>query len=114
MKVISNNPVVLEQIEDNHRVKGDPVSVLREVRKYLESGYSLVSMPLPANQRLLMSPYRSIVVDNSSVDKDMMGLVLLEKAIERYGSRTFCEDPKADKDFALIDLEQVLVTFQSV
>jgi hypothetical protein len=61
-----------------------------------------------------MSPYRSIVVERSAVDKDMMGLVLLEKAIERYGSRTFCEDPKADKDFALIDLEQVLVTFQSV
>ena len=112
MKVISNNPLVLEKIEGNYPVTGNPVDVLRKVRRFLESGHDLISMPLPANQRLLMNPYKSVIVKDSSEGKDMTGLVLLERAIEKYGSVTFCEDPAADRDLALIDLDQVLVALR--
>jgi len=112
LKVISNNPFVLEKIEGNYPVTGNPVDVLREVRRFLESGHDLVSMPLPGNQRLLMNPYKSVVVKDCPEEKDMTGLVLLEKAIEKYGSVTFCEDPAADRDLALIDLDQVLVALR--
>lgn len=105
---------MLEKIEDNHPVKGNPLDVLLEARALLEGGYHLVSMPLPANQRLFMSPYRSILVDPVPKDTDMKGLVLLEKAIERFRSQAFLDDSEADGDFALIDLEQVMVTLKMV
>ncbi len=114
MKVISNNPFVLKKIEDNHPVSGNPLDVLLEVRKFLESGHKLVTMPLPANQRLFMNPYRSILVDKSSKDMDMKGLVLLEKAVERFRSQVFYDDQGADGDFALMDLEQVMISIKMV
>lgn len=109
MIVISNNPLVLEEIDNNHPVTGTPLDVLLEVRKYLNSRGSLVSMPLPANQRLFINPYRSIVLDETLKDSSMRGMVLLENAIERFRSQTFNYEASADKDFALMDLEQVKI-----
>ncbi len=112
MKVISNNPLVIEKMENTFFVEGTPLDVLLEVRKHLGSGDRLVSMPLPANQRLFMNPYRSIVVDEHSAGLSMKSMQLLENAIERFRMQAFNRSSDAEKDFALIDLEQVLTVLK--
>lgn len=112
MIVVTNNPLVLEKIRDNHPVNGTPLDVMLETRKYLSSGGSLASMPLPANQRLFINPYRSIVVDNGTDANTMKSMDLLEKAIERFREQKFNDDPSSDSDFALMDLEQVLTVIE--
>jgi len=112
MKIISNNPLVTEKIENAFFVEGTPLDVFLEVKNHLSSGASLVSMPLPANQRLFMNPYRSIVLDEHSSGLSMKSMQLLETAIERFRMQKFNRSPGTEKDFALIDLEQVLTALK--
>jgi len=101
---VTNNPLVLEKVEHTLEVKGDPVEVLLEVRKKLQKGFKLVSMPLPPNQRLFMNPYRTIVIGESREEKDMNGLVLVEKALDKLRPQVFA-DPRSYKDLDLLDYE---------
>jgi len=101
---VTNNPVVIEKVEPVFQVEGNPVDVLLEVRKKLQKGYKLVSMPLPPNQRLFMNPFRTVVIRNSEEQKDMEGLVFVEKALDKLRSQTFA-DPSFYKDFDLLDYE---------
>lgn len=114
MIVISNNPMVLEKIKNIQPVTGTPLDVLLEVRKFLAAGANLISMPLPANQRLFINPYRSIVVDDLNDDNKMKSMELLEKAIDRFREQSFYDNPDAEKDFALMDLEQVNLVIDSM
>ncbi|HPI98038.1 MAG TPA: GrdX family protein [Synergistales bacterium] len=101
---VTNNPLVLEKVEHTLEVKGDPVEVLLEVRKKLQKGFKLVSMPLPPNQRLFMNPYRTVVIGDSRKEKDMNGLVLVEKALDKLRPQVFA-DPGFYRDFDLLDYE---------
>jgi len=112
LKAISNNPLVIEKMGNTLFVEGTPLDVFLEVRNHLGSGAGLVSMPLPANQRLFMNPYRSIVVDEHAAGLSLKSMQLIETAIERFRMQKFDRSRDAEKDFALIDFEQVLTVLK--
>ena len=85
--ILTNNPLLLESSsEENELLAVDRPgleSVLQKGLELTQSGYKLLSAPLPPNVPLIRAPYRSLVMTKNSRQYDTMGIKALEKALER-------------------------------
>ena len=101
--VVTNNPRIAGR--DVRHVEGSPLDVLEAVERLLQSGYSLVSAPLPPNIPLMRAPYRSLLLERSSRRYDVEGLRSIAAARERFMTQRAISGSVAgtDDDFADID-----------
>lgn len=74
----------------------------------LQSGYALVSAPLPPNVPLIRSPVRSVIVRHSERRYDTEGLMLLEKAKERSATLGIASEKRLVRDLEFVDRDHLL------
>lgn len=58
-------------------------AIFQQALVLVQSGYELISAPLPPNVPLTRAPHRSLVFRESSNQYDVAGIIALEKANER-------------------------------
>lgn len=112
MKIITNNPQVLQKFGDKQTVEYincDYLEILTKCRDYIHSGYKLLTHPLSGSVKPNETPYKSIVVKNDS-NLDIDSLLLIEKSIETVlkfnnNFKTPNWTKKILQDFQIIDLD---------
>jgi hypothetical protein len=65
MRVVTNNPTVLERMAQAEFVPGPPAEVLGRVEALLCGGYRLAGPPVAGNLVMLRSPYRSVLLEEA-------------------------------------------------
>ena len=107
--LLTNNPLVLESPgrAPVRAVKEHGLAaVLQMALELTQSGYRLVSAPLPPNVPLIRAPYRSLLLRRHDRRYDAQGIVALEKAgrtAAALGASAYAERPA--QDAAFIDRE---------
>ena len=116
--LLTNNPLVLDQPGDTPvQAVEEPglAAVLRTALELVQSGYRLVSTPLPPNVPLIRAPYRSLLLRRHECQYDVQSILALERAGQtaaKLGSVTYEDGPALDSAF--IDREILKRTFREV
>lgn len=87
MQVWSNNPKVMDRIQDieKHYIDGTYLDVLLQVRDKIHQGYCLLIHPLYGSIKPNQTPYRTLLIEQSE-EIDLRSVVLIEEAIEKTRS----------------------------
>jgi hypothetical protein len=106
-KILTNNPSVAAKHENVMYIDGTVEDVLVKTRNLVQIGESLVTHPLPASIRMMYTPYRSIVLGQTTGgSSDFLQLEIAEESITKY--RRIIEyrnvDIKNNKDYENLDL----------
>ncbi len=106
--VITNNPLVLENLKGRVPVAYRDVSyveLLREVRDQIHKGGKLLTHPLSGSVKPGETPYKSVMLLSGKGDVDERSLDLIENAIQACSKfqRKGPYRPEVDKDFQLVD-----------
>ena len=107
MFLLTNNPKVREQYDFAEYLEGSSLEVLNRAEDLIFKGYILHTHPLPANQRLCGSPYRSLLLEDPSGNGvDTRSLMMLTRAKDLF-SRAVPLDrvASAREDLAFLDWE---------
>lgn len=104
--IITNNPLVKENYSNVLFIEGSVKDVLISTRNSLHEGGQLLTHPLGASLRMLLSPYRSIVVSLEKSNIDLNHLDIIESSIIKYNQHMEVrkEDLTHEKDYSIIDL----------
>lgn len=104
---MTNNELFEDASDEMSFVDGCALDVLHRTRDYVHRGHSLISSPVGASIRMLMSPIRSVIISKSSGELDEYSLSQIETAIEKYHMITENrgEDFKNADDYRIIDKE---------
>lgn len=104
--IITNNPLVKENYSNVLFIEGSVKDVLISTRNSLHEGGKLLTHPLGASLRMLLSPYRSIVVSLEKSNIDLNHLDIIESSIIKYNQHMEVrkEDSTHEKDYSIIDL----------
>ena len=88
-------------------VEGGVEAIYATLEEMLQSGYTLITSPLPPNVPLIRSPVRSVIVEKARRQYDAPGLVVLEKARERTSVLGNIDCERTRSDLEMIDLDQL-------
>ena len=114
--LLTNNPLVLDQPGDTPvQTVEEPglAAVLRTALDLVQSGYRLISTPLPPNVPLIRAPYRSLLLRRHERQYDVQSIMALEKAgrtAAKLGASNYEE--RSALDSAFIDREILRRTFR--
>lgn len=114
--LLTNNPLVLEKPGTTpvKAVEGKGLAAVFETAMALvQSGYRLISTPLPPNVPLIRAPYRSLLLERNERKYDARSILALEKAgqtVAKLGSSVYEESQALDSAF--IDREILLRAFR--
>ncbi|MGM0396640.1 MAG: GrdX family protein [Bacillota bacterium] len=112
--IVTNNPLLGNELGEILRVDGDFESVLLEVRDLVYEGHELISHPVGASIRMLFSPYRSILVGPRTSEIQEVYALTIENGIDTYRRST--SNRKVDHvnadDYARVDLELLEVAIK--
>lgn len=80
-----------------------------KTRDIIYTGAKLLTAPLPASHRMLLSPVRSIVVDSTGIP-DQESMLLIASAIEKYtGTLGIRKSDKRNKaGYEIVDCDLLL------
>lgn len=107
--VITNNPMVLDKLNDTHHVIYREISyeeILKEVRDRIHEGHTLLSHPLSGSVKPNETPYKSIMISAERREIDEESVKLIENAIQACRKFIFKSDLYEESvydDFRLID-----------
>lgn len=116
MLLLTNNPLVLENpggLPVRPVADSGVQAVIEAALALAQSGYRLISTPLPPNLPLIRAPYRSLLLERQQRQYDVQSILALEKAGQaaaRLGVSTYGDGPAMDSAF--IDRELLLRTFR--
>jgi len=104
--ILTNNPRVREAFPDSEWVEGTPADVARKARDKVHAGWRLKTHPLAGSIRLLRSPYRSIVLEETGTAPDSGEVLMIEEAVLRLERQDLADNcPESAEDYGLIDLD---------
>lgn len=112
--IVTNNPKVRDFFAGQQAVTfidGTAEDVYAHIEPLLQTGFALVTSPLPANVPTIRSPVRSILIEKAERRVDGEGLMLLENARERGRVLGTGHRPVDLADLQMIDLDQVRRAF---
>lgn len=114
--IVSNNPQVKDKVKNVRFVDGTMREVLVEARDLVQNGSELITHPLGASLRMLLSPYRSIVMEEKEADINFNHLETIENSIIKYDQhlRGRREDKDHSKDYELIDFKLLESAFNEI
>ena len=112
MKIITNNPWVLEKYAQRYEVHFASVGFLQLldlVRDGIHRGDRLLSHPLSGSVKPNETPYKSVIVEEGRSSVDMQSLMIIEDAIVMARNlmktpKLFLEDDQRMEDCRMIDL----------
>lgn len=104
--LLSNNPLVAENYKNVFFYKRPAFEILVMARNMVHQGYQLLSHPLPANFKMISSPYKTIVFSNEKKSIDIFHLEVMENSIlklmRNVGEKGMCHDN--DREYQKLDL----------
>lgn len=108
--VITNNPLVLGKLNQEHDVDFEEVTyeeLLKKVRDRIHDGHRLLTHPLSGSVKPNETPYKSILISRRKENKtDIRSLELIENAIMACGKFKFKSEEYSQRthsDLQLID-----------
>lgn len=105
-RIITNNTVVRQRLAQKYSVdfvEGDAVQVFDSLEQCLQTGWKLLTVPLPPNVPLIRSPIRTLVLQSHGQSYDVPGLQCLAKARERTQTLDKPHRPEQRGDLEHID-----------
>ena len=108
--VVSNNTGLQPDFDGRfavRKVSGGVEDMYDAISELLQSGYALISSPLPANVPLIRSPVRSVILQKAARRFDAQGLLALEKARDRTAVLGVSDDERTRGDLEMIDKNQL-------
>lgn len=114
--IVSNNPQVKDKVKNLRFIDGTMRDVLVQARDLVQGGSELITHPLGASLRMLLSPYRSIVMVEKEDDINFDHLETIENSIIKYDQHMGVrkEDTYHSKDYALIDFKLLESAFNEM
>jgi hypothetical protein len=105
MRVVTNNPRVLEGVTGAEFVAGSPAEVLGRVEVLLSEGYRLAGPLVAGNLVMLRSPFRSVLLEESRGGQTpaadfMKAADACRRAVER---KDWVVPEETLEDYALMD-----------
>ncbi|MGY5266234.1 GrdX family protein [Paraclostridium bifermentans] len=120
MLIITNNPMVQENVTDKEVVMLDTdyIGTLKECRDLVHKGYELLSHPLYGSVKPNETPYRTVIIKKGK-SLDTNSLNLIEEAIEtaekfKNNKSTPMWTEKVLDDFRVIDFDIMRNTIQRI
>lgn len=112
MKILTNNPMVLEKMEcEVEYLNTDYLGIVKRARDYVHKGFVLLTHPLSGSVKPNETPYKSIALD-SGCNLHYDSLRIIENSMDTVVKfkldykNTQCSE-KILKDFQLIDLDLI-------
>lgn len=114
-RIVTNNPLVRDSFDNVIFIEGSYEDVLIKVRDLVHAGIELIDSPLGASIRMLLSPYRSILVGTEPVPMNTDQILLIEQSILNYRTLTDRRnaEPQHAKDYAVVDKELLKASIQA-
>lgn len=114
--LITNNELFRDKDIEQVIVRGSAFDVLLETRDHIHRGYKLLSSPISASIRMIMSPVRTVVLCSSPGALDEYSLSQIEAAIEKHGliTENRGEDISNLSDYAILDHELTMSAISEV
>ncbi|MEG2935908.1 MAG: GrdX family protein [Clostridium sp.] len=114
--IVSNNPQTKGKVKNLRFIDGTMRDVLVEARDLVQGGSELITHPLGASLRMLLSPYRSIVMVEKEADINFNHLEAIENSIIKYDQHMGVrrEDTDHSKDYAIIDFKLLESAFNEM
>lgn len=114
--IITNNPYVYDKYKDQYDIDYKEeytyMNVLEKVREKVHEGHELKSHPLSGSVKPNETPYKTILISNSTSSLDESGLEIIEESIITV--RKFYNNEKTPiwtesvlDDFRVIDLSLI-------
>lgn len=115
--IVTNNGTVVSDYSERFEidfVPGGLEEFYARLGEMLQSGFRLVSSPLPVNVPLIRSPVRSVIMQRAQQRFDAEGLRTLDYAKERTEALGINKDPRVLADLEMIDKDQLRCTVASL
>lgn len=108
--LITNNDLMNDFEGEKIFVNGLAWDVLVKTRDYIHKGHRLISSPIGASIRMLLSPIKSVIISSDVEPQDEYSLQQIETAIEKFRMITSNrgEDIKNSSDYKEVDRELIL------
>jgi len=109
-KIVTNNPLVKEKLDKDHKVEFIDTTyrqLLVKIRDQVHIGYKLYSHPLSGSVKPNETPYKSVIVSLESGTVDFDSVQLIENSIitcDKFKVKYPSMSEKMKNDFQLIDL----------
>src|SRR5690554_1096241 len=107
MIIVTNNPLVKDYYSNIRYLEGTIHDVLIEVRNLVHKGHRIISHPLPGSIKILLSPYRSVVLSHRIGEIDIEQLMIIEESLSTFmlhkNEREL--DKNHHKDYMNLDFE---------
>ncbi len=94
-------------------LEGTAMDVLLKARDYVHRGHRLISSPIGASVRMLMSPVKSILISSDIGRLDEESLLVIEQAIEKQKEINYKrgEDISNKEDYILVDKDLISAAY---
>ncbi|MDO4712027.1 MAG: GrdX family protein [Peptostreptococcaceae bacterium] len=108
--LITNNSLLKDLELDTIFVEGSVEEVLIQTRDHVHKGHDLISSPIGASIRMMLSPIRSVIISSSISRSNEQSVLQLETAMEKQrmimANRGI--DIKNVEDYMRVDRELIL------
>ena len=108
--IVTNNPMVRERYSQQYDLKYEETSfvgVLKQVRYLVHRGYRLLTHPLSGSIKPNETPYKSVLLEESTGKIDEFSVRVIEEAVltcDKFSQKKYPYKKDVTRDFQFVDL----------
>ena len=108
--IVTNNPMVREKYSQQYDLKYEETSfvgVLKQVRDVVHRGYRLLTHPLSGSIKPNETPYKSVLLEESTGKIDEFSVRVIEEAVltcDKFSQKKYPYKKDVTRDFQFVDL----------
>ena len=108
--IVTNNPMVRERYSQQYDLKYEETSfvgVLKQVRDLVHRGYRLLTHPLSGSIQPNETPYKSVLLEESTGKIDEFSVRVIEEAVltcDKFSQKKYPYKKDVTRDFQFVDL----------
>lgn len=108
--IVTNNPMVRERYSQQYNLKYEETSfvgVLKQVRDLVHRGYRLLTHPLSGSIKPNETPYKSVLLEESTGKIDEFSVRVIEEAVltcDKFSQKKYPYKKDVTRDFQFVDL----------
>lgn len=108
--IVTNNPMVRERYSQQYDLKYEETSfvgVLKQVRDLVHRGYRLLTHPLSGSIKPNETPYKSVLLEESTGKIDEFSVRVTEEAVltcDKFSQKKYPYKKDVTRDFQFVDL----------
>ena len=108
--IVTNNPMVRERYSQQYDLKYEETSFvggLKQVRDLVHRGYRLLTHPLSGSIKPNETPYKSVLLEESTGKIDEFSVRVIEEAVltcDKFSQKKYPYKKDVTRDFQFVDL----------